>query len=981
MALSNDLVSQFAKISKNDSAKTDKSIYGTVVEVNGEKFVKFDGSDLLTPTPVKYTTDISDEDRVIVTVKNHTATVTGNLTAPSAKLDDLIKALNLEGEVAGVKNLIAEKIVASEIAVGDLVADNVTINEKLTANEASIGTLEADNAVINDTLVANKAAIGDLEAENATINGVLTANTADIEDLKAKTAEIENLDAKYANIDFANIGEAAIEKMYATTGLIKNLTVENGQIVTGELDVVKINGDLINANTIKADKLVVRGNDGLYYQLNLDSNGKAPVGVSEVDLQNGLHGTKIIADSITADKISVSDLTAFGATIAGFTIVDEEDAPGKLYSGVKESIDNTTAGVYMDSDGQILFGDTTNYVKFFKNEDGTYSLDISASTIKLGGTGKTVEAVIDEKVDSAVGDNVDAAVNDALSDISIGGRNLLLYTKALTLTFVNTVDSWYVPATYVDYVTNSANNGFGQIDFNVDDSSVTEAYCFSPLNVLPSGWQGRKLTISAMVYSDDWSTLNEKSTFRVMLSNSSRSRNATRYFDDTFIDIGGALGANAASGSETPVNGKWTKFQHTIELTDEYFTNGTADLDTCTHIFSGFYLADNGRFSIKMPKLEFGTIATDWSPAPEDTDDAIDNAQSDIDNLVIGARNLLRYTNVSSYWDKWTASPENDTAPTLELVDEYLKITPHVDATSAGAFPPNTANFKKGVTYTISFMAYADAATSLNNLNFTGDTAQATIMVNIPISTTPKKYTYTFSMIDNFTNCSVCISQYNSAGSLVPFYIKDLMLEQGTRATDWTPAPEDVVEELTGVQNTADSALHSAEINTSRLNSAELSIDAINATIQSLVTGANGETLMTQTDSGWTFNISSIQNTLSTAVKDIDELDSETSSEIENLKSSVSELGVYTEYIEFGVEKDADGNSQPAIILGEHDSNFKVVITNTDIRFMEGTTMPANISNQSLNIEKAVIGSELKQGGFVWMARENGNYGLVWKGE
>ena len=101
-----------------------------------------------------------------------------------------------------------------------------------------------------------------------------------------------------------------------------------------------------------------------------------------------------------------------------------------------------------------------------------------------------------------------------------------------------------------------------------------------------------------------------------------------------------------------------------------------------------------------------------------------------------------------------------------------------------------------------------------------------------------------------------------------------------------------------------------------------------------------------------------------------------TDSQIEILKSTVSDLGVYTEYIEFGVD-----NGKPCIILGEHDSEFKVVITNTDIRFMEGSNIPAYISNQSLNIQKAVISQELKQGGFVWMARSNGNYGLLWRGE
>ena len=50
MALSNDLLTQFAKVIKPEEKKSSGStVYGTVVEYNGEKYVKLDGSDLLTP--------------------------------------------------------------------------------------------------------------------------------------------------------------------------------------------------------------------------------------------------------------------------------------------------------------------------------------------------------------------------------------------------------------------------------------------------------------------------------------------------------------------------------------------------------------------------------------------------------------------------------------------------------------------------------------------------------------------------------------------------------------------------------------------------------------------------------------------------------------------------------------------------------------------------------------------------------------------
>ena len=97
----------------------------------------------------------------------------------------------------------------------------------------------------------------------------LDATNAKIRNLETKKLDAEDAALKYANIDFSNIGKAAIEYFYATSGLIKNVVVGD-QTITGELVGVTIKGDLIEGNTIVADKLVIKGEDGLYYKLNTD---------------------------------------------------------------------------------------------------------------------------------------------------------------------------------------------------------------------------------------------------------------------------------------------------------------------------------------------------------------------------------------------------------------------------------------------------------------------------------------------------------------------------------------------------------------------------------------------------------------------------------------------------------------------------------------------------------------------------------------
>ena len=95
---------------------------------------------------------------------------------------------------------------------------------------------------------------------------------------------------------------------------------------------------------------------------------------------------------------------------------------------------------------------------------------------------------------------------------------------------------------------------------------------------------------------------------------------------------------------------------------------------------------------------------------------------------------------------------------------------------------------------------------------------------------------------------------------------------------------------------------------------------------------------------------------------------------------SISDIGALTEYVKIGTYyDDKNKNEEPCIELGEHDSNFKLVITNTRILFKEGNTVPAYINNESLHIGKAVIEEEMRVGGFVWKERPNGNLGLVWE--
>ncbi len=436
MSLSNELISQFVKATKdNNKTSTEATVNGTVVEYGGKTYVKLDGSDLL--TPVRTTTDVKPDERVTVMIKDHTATITGNMSSPSARTDDVKDVID---QITEFEIIVAHKVTTEEleavnayietlrsdlIAVDKLEAVSAEIDE-LVAKFADVEYLSAkDIEAITATIEKLEARVGEftdlsaeqLEALHAEI-GSLKGYTADFVyvsaevleamNAKIKDLDVENLDTKYANIDFANIGEAAIEKLFTESGIIRDIIVSEGKI-TGELVGVTIKGDLIEAGTLKADKLVVKGSDGIYYKLNIEAGAVESAEVTKQELQNGLHGTAIIAKTITAEKIAVDDLVAFDATIGGFHITDSS-----LYSGVKETATNVTRGIYLDKEGQISAGDNKNYLRYYKTENGEYKLEIAASSIVFSASGKNVEEVIEESM-----------------NIEVGARNLLRNSKTL----------------------------------------------------------------------------------------------------------------------------------------------------------------------------------------------------------------------------------------------------------------------------------------------------------------------------------------------------------------------------------------------------------------------------------------------------------------------------------------------------------------------------------------------------------------------
>lgn len=255
-------------------------------------------------------------------------------------------------------------------------------------------TMLASN--VGTSLVGSSSFIGSL-AVNDAFAGNLSAYMIQSQYITAQDLGVENLLADYATIDLANIQHLDVEDFYAKIGLIQDATIEDGW-VTGTLAAVTIDAANIKAGTISADKIIfsdgsawdsasdfVAQNKGLLVALNALALGGSDklleklstLGEEELKQQmqtydSQLDGSIIMANTIVAEKVKVSDLQAFHATIGGFTITD---------NGLRGSVG--TGLLEFRKDGYFRAGGPNAYIEVDPNqESGKISIRCTNTAIK-----------------------------------------------------------------------------------------------------------------------------------------------------------------------------------------------------------------------------------------------------------------------------------------------------------------------------------------------------------------------------------------------------------------------------------------------------------------------------------------------------------------------------------------------------------------------------------------------------------------------
>ena len=363
MALSKELLKDFAKIT-NDRKKgpTETFVFGQARKVGNAYYVKFDGAEIF--TPVASTVDVRDGDRVMVLIKNHTGTITSNVTSNPVsqttfgEFQNVIEADFVKTEYLQAEYITADSIEARYASIDTLQANYITAQEiattYLTAQKIETTYLTAQE------IAAEYATIRKLEADYITANDIYTkyldadqiaARYATINQLTSDYITTAQIDAAYAKIDLANVAQGSIKTYMLGQGVVGTAQIADGSITdakivgltankitsgtidAGNIEVVNLNAANITVGTINGQQ-IANGAIG--------TNQLADASITDAKLVS-LSASKITTGTIDASDIEVINLKASNITVG--TINGSQIAPGAIdTSNLSQQLNDNIGG-------------------------------------------------------------------------------------------------------------------------------------------------------------------------------------------------------------------------------------------------------------------------------------------------------------------------------------------------------------------------------------------------------------------------------------------------------------------------------------------------------------------------------------------------------------------------------------------------------------------------------------------------------------
>lgn len=326
----------------------------------------------------------------------------------------------------------------------------------------------------------------------------------------------------------------------------------------------------------------------------------------------------------------------------------------------------------------------------------------------------------------------------------------------------------------------------------------------------------------------------------------------------------------------------------------------------------------------------------------------ITETSNKIDNLEIGGRNLIRDSEIfdpslSSFKDSNVSVDTN-----ISAFDGAICY----NASGPRYIGVNFPELVVGNMYTFSIELSRQPGGSTNPVFITID--GNTHNVGTARGATWTKFFVTFTATSTSTNAKVRINNADELGANNwVIHARHVKLEKGNKATDWTPAPEDVDEAINKERTERQSAIETkANEITSKVSETYVSNSALNHYKEEV------STQFTQTKKDFTWSIN----------RSVTDAKNEMSGQINSVNGRVDGLKQTTDNVNSYMSFDNDG-----LTLGKSDSAFKTKITNEEWSIQKNGAKVTYINDQTMYITDGQFTQSLKVGAFGFVPRANGS--------
>ena len=653
-----------------------------------------------------------------------------------------IKDLHADKITAGI--LDADRIGANSITANKIEANAIT-SEKIQANAITSGKIQA-NAITTDKLAANIIASNHIQSGTIT-SGHIQSGTIESDHIKSNSINSNHIQAN--TIQSEHIQTGAIT---AGSGIIAEGAIGSAQI--SSLDAAKI-----EAGTIDTSKVTIQGADG---HLRLKGNrmqvfqgtgnqARERVSLGDVNGNGSVYGLRVRGADGTTILLDENGVKSEGITDGAITndkISDDANIDGaklninSVVNKINEDGTETIQGTKIEVDGTTL-NTKLSTITTKQTED---SERITQAQSQITANTNAIKLKVDEQTYTTDKRDMTSKLEKNTSEISAMKGKIALKVEQTD-------------------IENAKSEMEGVIDTKVDSA---KAEIKVTTDAISQNVSNLSQTVSTKADSSTVTTLSNK-VGSLETSVNGISGKVTN-LEKTTTNLG-----NSVSGVQGEVETLKSDVA-SLEVTTSGISQKVSNVETTTSsLTQQVTTAQNTANSAN-------TNATNAMNKANDVNNKVDNIQ-------IGGRNLFK---------GFTGNQE------IRLED-YQNTGSFTQFTTNLTFNP--ADYI-GEDFTISFYAKSpNGVTKLQLYNQNGNPRYFYFSTTLDnnLSTEWKYYKYTFRNLDRGENYSISNKVEIYAPSKMGVLVKQIKVERGNKATDWTPAPEDIDSNLNDVKNSLNS--------------------------------------------------------------------------------------------------------------------------------------------------------------------------------